>query len=340
MQEYLVQSRSDARAILRSADSSPEEVLEKARTRARRDTLLLLQHTPVYTEGRRGGEYAQTPEEVEQLTQRFHAIGAEYHQTLRGGLITFHGPGQLVGYPILDLGSMGVSTKCYVDKLQRVFRNVLAQRKLPSVDPPQDHTGVWTDEQHKITSLGIRVRHRITSHGFAFNVEQEALEWFRYIVACGIQGKSMTCLQREIVLRNLANKRPSLSSPAPAVGGSITYAQGSSGQVSPDLSGDPTSTVSRQQAQAGQEVDDAGTKPGLSTPLPGTSPNVGTIDPALPLDAEAAAVSVRSVVPDVLHQFGAVFERVMEPEPSPDLAFIPDSAGMLRQAIVDGHVIE
>ncbi|EPQ29286.1 uncharacterized protein PFL1_03041 [Pseudozyma flocculosa PF-1] len=201
LQEHLVARRASARALIRSAPSpSPSsahieesEIVKQARKAASTDTLLLLEHKPVYTEGRREGK------EDEAVATALRQLGADYFVTKRGGQITYHGPGQLVGYPILDIGAMELSTRCYVDRIQESLKLVLAQRHgLVTVPPPEDHTGVWADEYHKIASIGIQVRHRITSHGFALNVEQRSMQGFRHIVACGIQGRSMTCIEQEL----------------------------------------------------------------------------------------------------------------------------------------------
>lgn len=203
LQEHLVQERAQARQALRALDdasstsasvragltlvsaSASEAAL---RAQAAQDTLLLLQHRPVYTEGRR--------EESENfdVAEALRALGADYKLTKRGGQITYHGPGQLVGYPILNLGAMGLASRCYVDRVQDSLISLLATRGIGTVDPPDAHTGVWADEYHKIASIGIQVRHRVSSHGFALNVEQRAMRGFRHIVACGIVGKSMTCV--------------------------------------------------------------------------------------------------------------------------------------------------
>lgn len=161
------------------------------------EVVFLLEHKPVYTEGRRGPENGQ--EDI--VRQRLQAIGADYHLTQRGGLITYHGPGQLVGYPILHLGRMELSSRCYVDRLQDSLISTLRSYTLPTVPPPEDHTGVWSDSNHKIVSIGVQVRHRITTHGFALNVTREVDPWFRRIVACGIKGKSMTSMQEQLALR-------------------------------------------------------------------------------------------------------------------------------------------
>ncbi|CAO1617673.1 unnamed protein product [Parajaminaea phylloscopi] len=181
--------------------------------RGETECVLLLEHKPVYTEGRRGPEDGQ--EAV--VRQRLQAIGADYHLTKRGGLITYHGPGQLVGYPILHLGRMGLSSRCYVDRIQEALISTLGSYTLPTVPPPEDHTGVWADSQSKIVSIGVQVRHRITTHGFALNVTREVDPWFKRIVACGIQGKRMTSMQEQLALRiqDEEDARPDLEA-APA----------------------------------------------------------------------------------------------------------------------------
>lgn len=203
LQEHLVQERAQARQALRVLDDasstsasvragltlvSPSASEAALRAQAAQDTLLLLQHRPVYTEGRR--------EESENfdVAEALRALGADYKLTKRGGQITYHGPGQLVGYPILNLGAMGLASRCYVDRVQDSLISLLATRGIGTVDPPDAHTGVWADEYHKIASIGIQVRHRVSSHGFALNVEQRAMRGFRHIVACGIVGRSMTCV--------------------------------------------------------------------------------------------------------------------------------------------------
>ncbi|SJX62360.1 uncharacterized protein SRS1_13207 [Sporisorium reilianum f. sp. reilianum] len=207
LQEHLVKQRSDARAALRalsdtsSASAStlaglstiaPSTTETSLRAQADRDTLLLLQHRPVYTEGRRHDHEDQL------VSTHLRSLGADYHLTKRGGQITYHGPGQLVGYPILNLASMALASRCYVDRVQDSLVALLAARGVRTVAPPDAHTGVWADAYHKIASIGIQVRHRVSSHGFALNVERRAMRGFRHIVACGIVGRSMTCLHDQL----------------------------------------------------------------------------------------------------------------------------------------------
>lgn len=204
LQEHLVKQRSDARAALRALSSttsssastlsghtaiSPSPSEATLHSLASQDTLLLLQHRPVYTEGRRHDS------ENHLVSSHLRSLGADYHLTKRGGQITYHGPGQLVGYPILNLASMNLASRCYVDRIQDSLIGLLKSRAVETVAPPDDHTGVWADEYHKIGSIGIQVRHRISSHGFALNVEKRSMAGFKHIVACGIVGRNMTCLQ-------------------------------------------------------------------------------------------------------------------------------------------------
>lgn len=205
MQEKLVAQRLAARAYLAEQPalgpaSAPSKQAQQAEDVSTQDHLVLLEHTPVYTEGRRKG--AKEALGDRSVGDRLEKLGAEYIVAQRGGQITYHGPGQLVGYPIWDIASMNLSTRCYVDRMQTCFHSLLRDAyHLATVPPPQEQTGVWTDEMHKIVSIGIQVRQKITSHGFALNVHaQPLLWWFSNIVACGIQGKSMTSIERELAL--------------------------------------------------------------------------------------------------------------------------------------------
>jgi len=151
------------------------------------DTLLLLEHPETYTLGRRGDERnLLVPRET------LDRLGVEVHRVDRGGDITFHGPGQLIGYPILALGRYARDIKRYIAKLEETLILALASvgvsgHRLPS------YPGVWVGEE-KIASIGVRVDARtVTRHGFALNVNTD-LAFFRWIVPCGIVGKSVTSL--------------------------------------------------------------------------------------------------------------------------------------------------
>jgi lipoate-protein ligase B len=144
------------------------------------DTLLLLEHPPVFTLGRGA-------DERNLLTPR----GTPVHRVSRGGEVTFHGPGQLVGYPIFDLTKHGRDVHAYLRTLETVLIDVLAEYGLPA-QRQTGLTGVWLADR-KIASIGVGVRRWITYHGFALNVDPD-LSHFADIVPCGIPGVRMTSM--------------------------------------------------------------------------------------------------------------------------------------------------
>ena len=152
------------------------------------DVLLLLQHPPVFTIGRfRGRSEIVAPLEV------LNREGIEVFHTSRGGSITYHGPGQLVGYPILNLKELELGVRDYVHKLEEVVIRVLADFGIVGERNPQ-HPGVWLGDK-KVCSLGINVSRHITMHGFALNVNTN-LKHFDYINPCGISGVVMTSISK------------------------------------------------------------------------------------------------------------------------------------------------
>ncbi|EJT97457.1 lipoyltransferase [Dacryopinax primogenitus] len=156
------------------------------------DILLLLQHTPVYTAGRREVEV----KELE--AARLKSAGADWVKSDRGGLTTFHGPGQVVGYPLWDIGRIGMSARCYVNNVESSLRDYLQQTfSLRTLDPSPS-PGLFTTPERKIASLGISVRHRLTAHGFSLNVLHEPVRWFDQVVACGLEGVGATSVQDEL----------------------------------------------------------------------------------------------------------------------------------------------
>ncbi|KAF4572539.1 LipB family protein [Pleurotus pulmonarius] len=147
-----------------------------------KDILLLLEHRPVYTGGRR-----QTSEQTAADRARLTQLGADFQLIQRGGETTYHGPGQIVGYPLLDLSrySPAMGIRDYICRMQKTMeRHFLESHGVRHV--PSDHTGVFLDAHTKIASIGVQVRHRLTNHGFAFNVTNEPLAWFNQVVACGL----------------------------------------------------------------------------------------------------------------------------------------------------------
>jgi len=165
--------------------------LVQRRTGSHKDIILFLQHRPVYTAGRRQSEL-----EVHNERIRLNKIGADFITTTRGGQLTYHGPGQLVGYPLLDLSRttppMGV--RDYVCRMQMTLETYL--REAHGIEhAPSDHTGVFLDQTTKIASIGVQVRHRVTSHGFAMNVTTEPMKWFNHVVACGMDDVKAGCIE-------------------------------------------------------------------------------------------------------------------------------------------------
>jgi lipoyl(octanoyl) transferase len=166
---------------------------EHVRTRRQRgeipDTLLLLEHPPVLTAGRRADQ-GELP-----LPAAFYAArGIAVHEVDRGGRITYHGPGQLVGYPIMAIDDVGA----YVRTMEAAIVDALAQEGIVARARPDDgpdYTGVWVGAR-KIASIGVHVQHGVTTHGFAVNVEND-LEPFSWIVACGLPDVTMTSLDAE-----------------------------------------------------------------------------------------------------------------------------------------------
>lgn len=155
------------------------------------DLLLLLEHPPVYTLGRGGkAEHLLVP------TGWLRRQGADVFEVDRGGDITFHGPGQLVGYPILDLTAWGRDLHRYLRSLEEVIIRALARFGL-EVGRKPGYTGVWVGDR-KIAAIGVKLNSGwITSHGFALNVSTD-LRWFDYIVPCGIRDYGVTSLSAEL----------------------------------------------------------------------------------------------------------------------------------------------
>jgi lipoyl(octanoyl) transferase len=153
------------------------------------DVLLLLEHPPVVTLGRASKERHLTSS-PEFLRSR----GVEVFDVERGGDVTFHGPGQLVGYPILDLKRHRQDLHWYLRQVEEALIRALARYDIPG-ERSSGYTGVWT-RNRKIASIGVHARDWVTWHGFALNVTTD-LSYFDLIVPCGIQGVVMTSMARE-----------------------------------------------------------------------------------------------------------------------------------------------
>ncbi|MGO9899285.1 MAG: lipoyl(octanoyl) transferase LipB [Solirubrobacteraceae bacterium] len=167
-----------------------QERIQAARQRDQiQDVLLLLEHRPVYTRGRRSA-----PGELPLGAAWYAARGIEIVDTNRGGKITYHGPGQLVGYPIVRVSDV----VAYVRTLEQVLVAALAEEGLAARARTKDgpaYTGVWVQER-KIASIGVHVARGVTTHGFAVNVVND-LRPFGWVVACGLPDVEMTSIVEE-----------------------------------------------------------------------------------------------------------------------------------------------
>jgi lipoate-protein ligase B len=161
-----------------------DHVAEQRLNNAIPDTLLLLEHEPVITLGRRG-----SLEDVFLSEQQLNQQGIAVARSTRGGLVTYHGPGQLVGYPIVQLRTLKLTVPCYVRALELAIIDALAQWDIEArID--EDHVGVWTSAG-KIAAIGVAQRHGVTLHGFAVNLQPD-LNHFALINPCGIGALGVT----------------------------------------------------------------------------------------------------------------------------------------------------
>ncbi|GAC1625391.1 MAG: lipoyl(octanoyl) transferase LipB [Candidatus Acidiferrum sp.] len=156
------------------------------------DVLLLCEHPHVITLGRNGKrEHLLATENV--LRQKC----VELHETNRGGDITYHGPGQIVGYPVLDLSAIRKDVRWYVRMLEEAMIRATAEFGI-SAEREEGKTGVWVGEQErseKLAAIGVHLSRWITSHGFAYNVSTD-LRYFDLMVPCGITGRKATSLEK------------------------------------------------------------------------------------------------------------------------------------------------
>jgi lipoyl(octanoyl) transferase len=170
------------------------QLVEARKAGAIPDVLLLCEHPHVITLGRNGNrEHLRAGERV--LVQ----MNVELHSTDRGGDITYHGPGQIVGYPILDLAEHRRDVRWYVEQLEELMIRATADfgRAARRAD---GRRGVWIDTpsgEEKLAALGVHLSRWVTSHGFAYNVSTD-LRYFDLIVPCGIAGKRATSLERAL----------------------------------------------------------------------------------------------------------------------------------------------
>ena len=181
IQEYLVRQQ-----LNRKVASPPLPALHPI--------LLTFQTPPTYTTGRRESPHTS----LDQIAYLCANGKAEHQPALRGGATTFHGPGQVTAYLVLDLGAHGLGVKSYVRMLEDSARGTCAHYGLDTFTT--QHPGLWIGrrpKERKLVSLGVHVRRHITSHGLGVNVNVD-LWWFDRIVMCGLEGKKATNIEREL----------------------------------------------------------------------------------------------------------------------------------------------
>jgi lipoyl(octanoyl) transferase len=167
-----------------------EKQVEERLAKRTGDVLFLLEHEPVLTLGR-GAKAANIVADPSFLA----AQGIEVHETGRGGDVTYHGPGQIVGYPVLDLAPDRKDVRRYVADLEEVMIRACAAYGVTAGRMP-GLIGAWVDGSRKVGAIGVRISRWVTSHGFALNVTT-ALDGFQLIVPCGIRDKGVTSIARE-----------------------------------------------------------------------------------------------------------------------------------------------
>lgn len=155
------------------------------------DTVFLLEHEPVLTLGRRAEE-----SHILASSEALAARGVEVYETGRGGDVTYHGPGQIVGYPVISLAPERKDVRRYVKDLEQVMIDVCGTYGVEAgrVD---GLIGTWIDGRRKIGAIGVRITRWVTSHGFALNVNSD-LDAFRLIVPCGISDRGVTSIEAEL----------------------------------------------------------------------------------------------------------------------------------------------
>jgi lipoate-protein ligase B len=153
------------------------------------DTLLLLEHPPVYTRGRRSGA-----EDLPLGEDFYRAKGIDIVSTDRGGKLTYHGPGQLVGYPIMRIDDVNLYLRTMEDALIAALGEAGVHARSRH-DEGIDYTGVWV-QHRKIASIGVHVSRGVTTHGFAVNIDND-LEPFSWVLACGLPDVAMTSIAQE-----------------------------------------------------------------------------------------------------------------------------------------------
>lgn len=163
-------------------------------------TILTVEHPPVYTLGKSGKQSNMLISEA-----YLQSLGAEFFHIDRGGDITFHGPGQIVCYPILDIGNLGIGLRRYIECLEQAVIDTVAHYGIVA-ERLEGATGVWICDRNeagecrnwrKICAIGVRASHFVTMHGLALNVNTD-LKWFTMINPCGFTDKGVTSISKEV----------------------------------------------------------------------------------------------------------------------------------------------
>ncbi len=173
-----------------------EKVLQASRQAGKFENYLLFcEHPHIYTLGKSGNE-----QNMLLNTLQLQAKEAGFYKTNRGGDITYHGPGQIVGYPILNLENFNMGVRKYIENLEQVMINCIADYGLHG-ERLKSASGVWLDanspKARKIAAIGVRISRWVSMHGFAFNVNTN-LKYFNYINPCGFVDKGVSSLQKEL----------------------------------------------------------------------------------------------------------------------------------------------
>jgi lipoyl(octanoyl) transferase len=189
-QEALLKKNLEIKSISQSAPATDHRLLPTT------NYLLFVEHPPVYTLGK-SGKMEHVLINAEERAER----GIEFFQTNRGGDITFHGPEQIVGYPILDLEKFYTDIGRYLRELEEVIILTLAEYGILA-GRSTGETGVWIEalikgKERKICAMGVRCSRWVTMHGFALNVNTD-LNYFNHIIPCGIQNKKVTSIKEEL----------------------------------------------------------------------------------------------------------------------------------------------
>jgi lipoyl(octanoyl) transferase len=232
----------DAGTIPYGSALALQERLREARQAQRiPDVMLLLEHPPVYTRGRRS-----EPGELTMGVDWYRAQGIEIFDTRRGGKVTYHGPGQLVGYPIVGVDDV----VAYVRLLEQALIAALSEAGIEArarVDEGPAFTGVWVEDR-KIASIGVHLSRGVTAHGFALNVDND-MRPFDWVVACGLPDVRMTSVAAEQALLAPA----SATSPTAESGESATSPTAESGEAS-GRSGQPMGAAGEPLSQSSPPI--------------------------------------------------------------------------------------